>query len=323
MVVGSFMVGRSGPEMRSQARSARYLGALRHRIRCEYTQNEPYRTSGVTGTKRVAADDHCIRGRLVTDWGSPADACRLDSWLDSGPRRGRHAVAAQPGAQIAPYRLFLANAGYQRSRADAGGGRKPPPAVERVITLLASGRDGGLQLIDQVGLFPGEECAVGLAAEMAISGGALIDRRVELEMLANALRGQADELRQHFLQLRLRHGAGAMRVDIDRQRLGDADRIAQLDRATAGETCRDDVLGEVTRDIGRRAIALGRILAAECTAAMRRRAAIGVDDGLAAGQAGIAVRAADLERAGRDDVRLGRIGDETGGERLLQHGGHI
>src|SRR3569623_1287781 len=112
MVVGAFMVGGSCPEMRSQERCARYLVALRHRIRCEYTQNEPYRTSGVTGTKRVAADDHSIRGRLVTEWGSPADACRLDTWLESGPRRGRLAVAAQPVAQIAPLRLFLANAGH-------------------------------------------------------------------------------------------------------------------------------------------------------------------------------------------------------------------
>ena len=33
---------------------------------------------------------------------------------------------------------------------------------------------------------------------------------------------------------------------------------------------------------------------------MRRRAAVGVDDDLAAGDAGVAVRAADDEAAGRD-----------------------
>ncbi len=175
----------------------------------------------------------------------------------------------------------------------------PPPPGEDV-----RGSHRSLELVDQVGLLPREEVALGVAAEMAVAGGLLVDRLVELEMLANALGRQAHQLGQHFFQLGLGDGAGAVRVDIDRQRLGDADRVAELDRAARREARGDDVLGEVARDIGGRAIDLGRVLAREGAAAVRRGTAIGVDDDLAAGDARVAVGAADLEQAGRVDVDL-------------------
>ena len=54
-------------------------------------------------------------------------------------------------------------------------------------------------------------------------------------MLANAARGEAHELRNHRLDLVLGDLARAMGVDIDRQRLGDADGVGELDRAAVGE----------------------------------------------------------------------------------------
>ena len=121
-------------------------------------------------------------------------------------------------------------------------------------------------------------------------------------MLADAARRQVHHLAQRLLELGLVDLAGAVQVDIDRQRLGDADGVGELDRAAVGEAGRDDVLGEIARRIGGRAVDLGRVLAGEGAAAVRGRAAIGVDDDLAAGQAGVAVRAADDELAGRVDV---------------------
>ena len=100
--------------------------------------------------------------------------------------------------------------------------------------------------------------------------------------------------------------AGAVQIDIDRQRLGDADRVGELQRAAVGEPGRDDVLGEIAGGVGGRTVDLGRILAGEGAAAVRRRAAVGVDDDLAAGEAGVAVGAADVELAGRIDVPDGR-----------------
>ena len=74
-----------------------------------------------------------------------------------------------------------------------------------------------------------------------------------------------------------------------------------------GEAGRDDVLGEIARRISGRAVDLGRVLAGERAAAMRRVAAVGVDDDLAAGEAAIAVRAADDEIAGRIDQEVARL----------------
>src|SRR4029078_13176790 len=70
----------------------------------------------------------------------------------------------------------------------------------------------------------------------------------------------------------------------------------------------------VARHVARRAIDLRRILARERAAAVRRRAAVGVDDDLAAGAAGVAVRAADHEAPGRVDQDAGLAVDH-----LLRH----
>ena len=62
----------------------------------------------------------------------------------------------------------------------------------------------------------------------------------------------------------------------------------------------DDVLGDVSRAIGSRAVHLCRVLAREAAASVARVAAVGVDHDLASGQAGVRDGAADDEAAGRD-----------------------
>ena len=133
-------------------------------------------------------------------------------------------------------------------------------------------------------------------------------------MRANAARGQPAELvdaANGVLQRVVRDGAGAMRVDIERQRRGHADGVAELDGAARGKTRRDDVLGQVAADICRAAIDLRGILAAERAAAVRGRAAIGVDDDLATRQPGVTVWPADHEAARRVDVPGGFVRQEA------------
>ena len=72
----------------------------------------------------------------------------------------------------------------------------------------------------------------------------------------------------------------------------------------------DDVLRDVARVVAGRAIDLRRVLAAEGAAAVTAHAAVGVDDDLAAGEAAVAVRAADDEATGRVDVELGVLVDQ-------------
>ena len=123
---------------------------------------------------------------------------------------------------------------------------------------------------------------------MAVSRRRLVDRLVEAEQGADAARRQLAELldlADRGLDAIVADRSGAMRVDVERQRLADTDRISELDRAAPGKTGGDDVLGEIARGISGRAVDLGRVLAREGAAAVRGRAAIGVDDDLAAGDA--------------------------------------
>ena len=94
---------------------------------------------------------------------------------------------------------------------------------------------------------------------------------------------------------------GALAVDHHRHRVGDADGVGDLQLAALGETGGDDVLGDVAGGIGARAVDLARVLAGEGAAAVRRGAAVGVDDDLAAGEAGVAHGTADHELAGGVD----------------------
>jgi hypothetical protein len=81
---------------------------------------------------------------------------------------------------------------------------------------------------------------------------------------------------------------------VERDRLGHADRVGDLDRAAVRKAGGDDVLGQIATGVGRRTVDLGRVLAAEGAAAVRGSAAVGVDDDLAAGDAGVAVGSVDL-----------------------------
>ena len=62
-----------------------------------------------------------------------------------------------------------------------------------------------------------------------------------------------------------------------------------------------------------------RVLAAERPAAVGAAAAVAVDDDLAAGQAGVAVRAADDEFAGRVDVEDDVVVPQLLGDRRADH----
>ena len=108
-------------------------------------------------------------------------------------------------------------------------------------------------------------------------------------MAADARRGKVHDLADRLFQHGVLYLAGPVGVHIDRKRLGDADGIAQLDGAAFGQLGGNDVLGQIAGGIGGRTVDLGGVLTGKGSPAMRRGAAIGIDDNLAAGQAGIAV----------------------------------
>ena len=190
-------------------------------------------------------------------------------------------------------------------------------AADQASTRSASRPTAALRSSTRSSLSHGKNSPSGFAAEVAVSRGRTVDRLVQPEISADSARREAAELvdaADCLLQLVVRDDSRSVRVDVERERLGDADRISELDGAAARQACRDDVLGEVPRGISGRAVDLGRVLARECAAAVRGRAAVRVDDDLAPGDPGVAFRAADLEAAGRVDVIDGPLVEHAFGE---------
>ena len=64
--------------------------------------------------------------------------------------------------------------------------------------------------------------------------------------------------------------AGAEGLDVDGERVRDADGVGELQLAAAREPRRHDVLRHVARHVGAGAVDLGRVLAAERPAAVAR-----------------------------------------------------
>ena len=106
------------------------------------------------------------------------------------------------------------------------------------------------------------------------------------------------------------------RVDQHRDGVGDADGVGELHLHAVGQTGRHAVLRDVAGHVRRGAVDLGRVLARKRAAAVGRHAAVGVDDDLPAGQAGVAVRAAGDEAPGRVHVDAGGLVEQR-----LRHGG--
>src|SRR3954447_21194691 len=157
----------------------------------------------------------------------------------------------------------------------------------------------------EVGLLPREAAVlIGCAAEMAVSRGAPIDRPIELERAADVGRREAEHLRQDLFKLALVNLAGAVRVHEKRHRIGDADRVRDLDGALFGQPSRHDVLGEIAGRICGGAVHLSRVLAGERAAAMRCVTTVRVNDDLAPGKPTIAVWTADHEIAGGVDEEV-------------------
>ena len=136
---------------------------------------------------------------------------------------------------------------------------------------------------------------------MAERGGLLVNGAAKVERLDDPLRRELEMRSDDFADLVVVDEAGVERVDQHGNRFGHTNRVRELNHAAAGEACGDDVFRDVARHIAGGPIDLGGILARERAAAVRRCATVGIDDDLASGDAGIAVRTADNESAGGVD----------------------
>src|SRR5258706_4352238 len=163
--------------------------------------------------------------------------------------------------------------------------------------------DSLLERFGEIRPLPGEAAIIfRVAAEVAIRRGAGVDRPVEVQVPPDPTGREAHDLAQASLQLVLADFGRAVGVDVDRQRLGDADAVRELDRAAVGKTGGYDVLGEIAGRIGSRAVDFGRVLAREGAATVGSSAAIRIDYDLAPRETRVTVRSADHELARRIHV---------------------
>ena len=109
-----------------------------------------------------------------------------------------------------------------------------------------------------------------------------------------------------------------MRIDVDAQRVGQANGVGNLHQGAVGQLVRDDRLGNEASVVGRRPIDLGWVLAGEGTATVRRPATVRIHDDLATGEASVGVGPAQDELAGGVDDDL-RVLEQVLGDDLLDN----
>ena len=119
------------------------------------------------------------------------------------------------------------------------------------------------------------------------------DTRPEVPVVADDL----DELGVGFL-------ASAVCVDEDRQGLGNADGVRELDEAAAREASRNKRLRDPAGGVRRGAVDLGEILARESSSTVRTPTTVRIDNDLTAGETGITLRTTDDETAGGLDLYI-------------------
>ena len=137
---------------------------------------------------------------------------------------------------------------------------------------------------------------------MAVSRSARIDRLVQLQMLANAAWGQAHHFANGNFYRCIIHIACAERIAINRKRLANTDRIAQLDGAFARHPGSDHVFGQIPCRICGRAVDFCRVFTRKRAATVWCSTAIGIHDNFAARKAGIAIRPTDDKNTRRVHV---------------------
>ena len=149
---------------------------------------------------------------------------------------------------------------------------------------------------------------------MTVGRSLCVNGPAQVEPLDDAPRGEVEHRPHRRLEQDFVHRGGALRVHQQAHRRAHANGVGQLQDAAPGQAGGDDVLGHVAGRVGRAPVHLGRILAGEGAAAMRTAAAVGVDDDLAAGEAGVAHGPADHEPAGGVDEHPRRLRAKMGGQ---------
>src|SRR5205085_4942122 len=138
--------------------------------------------------------------------------------------------------------------------------------------------EGPAKLLGTVGLLPGEA----LAAEVSVRRGLGVHRSAEIQIADDRRGTEVERVPDRLEDARGVDVFGPERVDVQRHRMRDADRIGHLELETVRQPGGHDVLRDVPRHVRAGPIDLRRVLPRETAAAVRRHPAVAVDDDLAA-----------------------------------------
>src|SRR5689334_8787232 len=116
----------------------------------------------------------------------------------------------------------------------------------------------GAQNFGLVGFLPAK--TVFTATEVTVCSRGLINRTAQIERLDDAAWRQLEVIAHEFRQSTIADSSSAFRIDVHRNRIGNADSVGELDHATVRESGSHDVLGDVPRHVSSGTIHLRRIL---------------------------------------------------------------
>ena len=149
---------------------------------------------------------------------------------------------------------------------------------------------------------------------MPVCRGHPVDRTLELEGFDDSLGREFEVVSDQPFETVGIDLFGSEGVHADGGRLGHSDRVTELHFATVTEFSRHQVLRDVACHVGRAAIDLRRILAAEGAATMSSGSTVGVDDDLSSREPAVSVGSASFEATGRvrmdDDVVVVEITED-------------
>ena len=171
-------------------------------------------------------------------------------------------------------------------------------------------------------ILPREELEVALCvrltAEVTIGCGHVILGLAQLEIARKGARSAVELKFDDVGDLLSTEAAllSAVSFDEERERLGDANRVRELNECALTKSCLNNRLRHPTARVCGGAVNLRGVLTREGATTVRTPAAIGIDDDLATGKAGVSLRTANDELARGIDVQVTR-GTLIDGERWL------
>ena len=130
---------------------------------------------------------------------------------------------------------------------------------------------------------------------MPVGGRLLEDGFAQPQLFDNRRGAQIKILLDGADDFLLGHLVRAVGIHEQRNGVGHADGIGDLQFALVREPRRDDVLADIARHVRRAAVDLGAVFARKGAAAVRAPAAVGIDDDLAPREAAVPFRPADLK----------------------------